>query len=112
MFALGEILGVLRLRTVFRSRETSCSAQDDRLGERKLFAGGGPAPHFLLASALRGRVARAHTAGPTLPHPHCHTYLQRYVPVLLWRVLIPLRLQHLQRLDQLLARLPGLDYCV
>ena len=35
--------------------------------------------------------------------------LQRYIPMLLSRVLVALGLQHLQRLDQLLARLSRLD---
>ena len=32
--------------------------------------------------------------------------------MLLRRILIPFRLQHLQRLDKLLTRLPRLDHCV
>src|SRR3974390_3183347 len=35
--------------------------------------------------------------------------LQRYVPVLLRRILVAFGLEHLQRLDQLLARFPWLD---
>src|SRR5450432_1270720 len=35
--------------------------------------------------------------------------LQRYIPMLLRRILIPLPLQHRQRLNQLLPRLPRLD---
>src|SRR5581483_9241490 len=35
--------------------------------------------------------------------------LQRYIPVLLRRILVPLGLQHLQRLDQFLPRLPRLN---
>ena len=38
------------------------------------------------------------------------SYLQRNIPMLLRRVLVPLGLQHLQRLDQLLARLARLDH--
>jgi|ERR1039458_5924637 hypothetical protein len=71
MFALGEILGVLRLRTVFRSRETSCSAQDDRLGERRLFAGGW-ARATLSAGLGPARASR--------PRPHCHTHTATLKP--------------------------------
>ena len=35
--------------------------------------------------------------------------LQRYIPMLLRRVLVALGLQHGQRLDQLFARFTGLD---
>src|SRR5258707_15775748 len=38
--------------------------------------------------------------------------LQRNIPMLLRRILIPLSLQHSQRLDQLLASLSRLDYCI
>src|SRR5258708_24242009 len=40
------------------------------------------------------------------------SYLQRNIPMLLRRILIPLSLQHSQRLDQLLASLSRLDYCI
>src|SRR5258708_14242385 len=38
--------------------------------------------------------------------------LQRNIPMLLRRILIPLSLQHSQRLDQLLTRLARLDNCI
>src|SRR3954468_9672072 len=35
--------------------------------------------------------------------------LKRYIPMLLWRILVALALQHLQRIDQLFARLARHD---
>ena len=42
--------------------------------------------------------------------PCSRSELQRYIPMLLRRVFVPLGLQHLQRLDQLLAGLARLNH--
>src|SRR5581483_742075 len=40
------------------------------------------------------------------------SYSQRYVPMLLWRVLVALGFAHFERLNQLFGRIAGLDHSV
>ena len=69
-------------------------------------AGGGERyPENLVAPRKR----RAGVKAAQALHCECWNTLQRNIPVLLRRVLIPLIFEHRQRLDQFLARLVGLN---
>src|ERR1041385_4542526 len=57
-----------------------------------------------------------HTGPITIGFPRCardfRKSLQRYIPMLLWRIFIALGLEHLQRVDQLFARFLWADHSV
>src|SRR5450432_3601415 len=90
------------------SRSTGCSVRSSRnpvLGTRKSKSTG-TTPRWLTSRFPANRRVIELNFGH---RPSPMRLSKRYVPVLLRRILVPLSFQHFQSLDQLLARVAGLD---